>query len=187
MLEAEPPRPDHDLVAVDAAAAQLLQGIAGMTDADARGPSLLPGWSRGHVLTHVARNADAFALAVDGAVQGGSVDMYPGGDEQRTRDIEAGAGRPVDALRADVATAQERLDDAWSRVADGMWDREIRALAGPRTVAGSVHLRRREILVHLVDLDVGIAPGDLPADFLERDAEYLRENRTRETWPDAPW
>jgi maleylpyruvate isomerase len=185
---AEPtPRPTEDLAAVDAAVGLLLEAIARMTDTDARAPSLLPGWSRGHVLTHVARNADAFALAVDGAVRGGAVDMYPGGDEQRTRDIEAGAMRPVDALRDDVRATQHGLDTAWSRVEDGMWDREIRALAGRRTVAGSVHIRRREVLVHLVDLDVGVAPGDLPADYLERDADYLRENRTREAWPDAPW
>jgi hypothetical protein len=36
----------------------LVDGIGRLTDADARGPSLLPGWTRGHVLTHLARNAD---------------------------------------------------------------------------------------------------------------------------------
>jgi maleylpyruvate isomerase len=171
------PRPADDLAAVDAAVALLLEATAGMTDDDARGPSLLPGWTRGHVLTHVARNADAFALAVDGAVQGGAVDMYPGGDEQRTRDIEAGADRSIDELRDDVRATQQGLDAAWSRVEDGMWDREIRALAGRRTVAGSVHIRRREVLVHLVDLDVGVGLGDLPSDYVERDVEWLRENR----------
>jgi maleylpyruvate isomerase len=171
------PRPAEDLAAVDAAVALLLDATAGMTGADARGPSLLPGWTRGHVLTHVARNADAFALAVDGAVRGGAVDMYPGGDEQRTRDIEAGADRSVDALRHDVRATQQGLDAAWSRVEDGMWDREIRALAGRRTLADGVHIRRREVLVHLVDLDVGVGVRDLPSDYVERDFEWLRENR----------
>jgi maleylpyruvate isomerase len=27
-------------------------------EADVRAPSLLPGWTRGHVLSHIARNAD---------------------------------------------------------------------------------------------------------------------------------
>ena len=58
-----------------------------------------------------------------------------------------------------------------------MWDREFRALAGKRTLAGSVHVRRREILVHLVDVDVGVSARDLPADYVERDDEWLRENR----------
>ena len=171
------PRPSVDLVGVDAAVALLLDATPGLTDSQARGDSLLPGWSRGHVLTHIARNADAFAFAVDGAVRGEVLDMYPGGDEQRTRDIEAGAGRPGDAMRADLVTTERRLSESWSRVEDGMWDREIRALAGKRTLAGSVHVRRREILVHLVDLDVGVHARDLPSDYLERDDEWLRENR----------
>lgn len=36
----------------------LIAGVGGLTDAGARGSSLLPGWSRGHVLTHLARNAE---------------------------------------------------------------------------------------------------------------------------------
>jgi hypothetical protein len=47
--------------------------------------------------------------------------------------------------------------------------------------------RWREILVHLVDLDVGITPAMLPTDYVERDEGWLAEHRTRATWPDAPW
>jgi maleylpyruvate isomerase len=180
-------RPTDDLDGVDAALAQLLGATAALTDEEARAPSRLPGWSRGHVLTHIARNADAFSHAVDGAVRGEEVDMYPGGDDQRTRDIEAGAGRSAEELRADLVTSQRRLDDSWARVEGATWEREFRPIVGRRTVAGSVAVRRREILVHLVDLDVTVAPTDLPADYLQRDGEYLRENRTRDTWPDAPW
>ncbi|HEY7106699.1 MAG TPA: maleylpyruvate isomerase N-terminal domain-containing protein [Acidimicrobiia bacterium] len=182
-----PNRPTADLEAVETAMALLLDATDGLTDEQARGASRLPGWTRGHVLTHIARNADAFAFAIDGAVRGEEVHMYPGGDEQRTRDIEAGAGRPVDELRADLAASQRHLDDAWARVEGDTWDREFRPIVGKRTVEGSIAVRRREILVHLVDLAFGVAPGDLPADYLERDGEYLRANRTRETWPDAPW
>ena len=39
------------------ATAGLIMGVGGLTDADPREPSLLPGWTRGHVLTHLARNA----------------------------------------------------------------------------------------------------------------------------------
>jgi hypothetical protein len=50
-----------------------------------------------------------------------------------------------------------------------------------------VHARRREILVHLVDLDAGVRAGALPPDYVAADLEWLRRFRTRETWPDAPW
>ena len=43
---------------VERATSRLL-ATAGSLDADPSAPSLLPGWTRGHVLTHVARNADS--------------------------------------------------------------------------------------------------------------------------------
>jgi maleylpyruvate isomerase len=49
---------DELLTELDAATGALVDGIGGLTDGDARGPSLLPGWTRGHVLTHLARNAE---------------------------------------------------------------------------------------------------------------------------------
>ncbi|MER5808278.1 maleylpyruvate isomerase N-terminal domain-containing protein [Streptomyces sp. NPDC002033] len=33
--------------------------VATLTDDDVRAPSLLPGWTRAHVLTHIARSADS--------------------------------------------------------------------------------------------------------------------------------
>ena len=50
-----------------------------------------------------------------------------------------------------------------------------------------VHARRREILVHLVDLDVGVSAGALPPDYVAADLDWLQRFRTRETWDDAPW
>ncbi|MFF9641495.1 maleylpyruvate isomerase N-terminal domain-containing protein [Kitasatospora aureofaciens] len=55
----EPPfDPAAELARIHAATGLLLRTAARLCDADARAPSLLPGWSRGHVLTHLARNAD---------------------------------------------------------------------------------------------------------------------------------
>jgi hypothetical protein len=41
-----------------AATERLLDGLDGLSDVQVAGPSLLPGWTRGHVLTHLARNAE---------------------------------------------------------------------------------------------------------------------------------
>jgi hypothetical protein len=43
---------------LNAATACLVEDIDGLGEDDVRGPSLLPGWTRGHVLTHLARNAE---------------------------------------------------------------------------------------------------------------------------------
>ena len=44
---------------VDRATARLLATARTLDDDAVRAPSPLPGWTRGHVLTHVARNADS--------------------------------------------------------------------------------------------------------------------------------
>jgi hypothetical protein len=43
------------------------------------------------------------------------------------------------------------------------------------------------LLVHLVDLDLGVTPADLPTEYVELDLEWLREQRGVRAWPDAPW
>ena len=182
------PKPTADLAAVDEAFELFLGATARLTDDDLRAPSLLPGWTRAHVLSHVARSGEADARTVDGAVRGEVLDKYPGGDEQRTRDIEAGVHRGADALRSDLVATQSELTAAWARVEDGMWERETRTPAGPRSVAATAHARRREILVHLVDLDVvGVHADALPPDYVAADLDWLQRYRTRETWPDARW
>ena len=180
-------RPVADLAGVDRAFVLLSDTIAGMTEDEARGATRLPGWTRGHVLTHLARNADGQARMVEGVLRDEVVEQYPGGDGQRTADIEAGASRPVAELLADVRVSQEGLVLAWSRVADDHWDRLTQARAGIRPVRDGVLSRWRELLVHLVDLDVGMTPAGLPEDYLRRDEAWLAEHRTRAAWPDADW
>jgi len=162
--------------------------ITGLTDDQARGPSRLPGWSRGHVLTHLARNADGIRNMVEGATAGEERDMYPGGAERRAADIDGGADRPAGELVDDFTRASVALADAWAGMPDDGWDRLGVTIAyGPTKVRTMVWGRRRELLVHLVDLDLGVGPADLPDDFLTGDAEWLRDNRHGDTWPDAAW
>ena len=82
----------------------------GLHDEQARAPSLLPGWSVGHVLTHIARNGDSLVWRLEGAAQGELRDQYPGGLEQRRADIEAGAGRPASELVVGRGTQLGRGD-----------------------------------------------------------------------------
>ena len=52
-----------------AAQATLLDALAGLADDAARRPSLLPDWTVGHVLTHIARNADSVVWRLEGAAR----------------------------------------------------------------------------------------------------------------------
>ena len=81
----------------------------GSTTTAVRGPSLLPGWTRGHVLTHLARNADGDGQPGAAARTGDGRPMYPGGARGAGADIEAGAGRHLGDLRLDLAESAERL------------------------------------------------------------------------------
>jgi uncharacterized protein (TIGR03083 family) len=97
-----------------AAHARLMVTVAGVTDEQARSPSRLPGWTIGHVLTHLARNADGHARRLDGALRGADVPRYPGGSAQRSAGIDAGAPRPAADIIADLAAAGSRDAPRWT-------------------------------------------------------------------------
>lgn len=139
-----------DLAPVRAAHARLLALLEGLDDAVARRPSLLPGWSVGHVLTHIARNADSFTWLCEGAAAGEVRDQYPGGAVQRNGDIEAGAGRTASELVDDLRTACTRLEAAFEAVTD--WSATVRTSADEVPVASLLLRRLRETEIHTADL-----------------------------------
>ena len=144
--------------------------ITRLTDDDARRPSLLPGWTVGHVLTHLARNADSHVRLLEGAARGEVADQYAGGDAQRAADIEAGAGRPAAELVADVLEAAARLERTWDNTPEEVWRiGEGRVSSGVWAVAELPFRRWREVEVHHVDLDLGYGPADWPDAYVEEE------------------
>ena len=141
---------------------RLLASAAALTDALVREPSLLPGWTRGHVLTHVARNGDGLGNLLRWARTGVTTPMYAS-REARRADIEAGAGRSAAGLAADVqATAIAFAAEAAS-LPDEAWAAQVRGLTGPPIPALRVlDWRLREVEIHHVDLGTGYRPGDWP-------------------------
>jgi maleylpyruvate isomerase len=120
--------PDGYLRQLRSATADLVGAIGGLSDADVRAPSPLPGWTRGHVLTHLARNAEGGTRLLEWARTGVPSYEYES-VAARAAAIEQGAGRPATALVADVRSSA----DGFSAAADGMptqaWQRTG---AGPR-------------------------------------------------------
>ena len=153
MIDVMASRPDGELAGVVRAHERAAAVVAGLDQAAARGPSLLPGWSVGHVVTHIARNADGLRNIVEGAAAGEVWPMYPGGMDQRTADIEAGAARPPAALAADVLAAGAALEAAWAGLGDDVWATgRGTGPAGERPVRDLPFVRWREVEIHLVDL-----------------------------------
>ncbi|MDR2256406.1 MAG: maleylpyruvate isomerase family mycothiol-dependent enzyme [Arthrobacter sp.] len=131
------------------------------------GPSLLPGWDRATLLSHVAGNALAFTRAVTGAAAGGDTRMYDS-REQRNAQIAEQARLAPAALRALSDDAAAGLAAAWNVLTPEQWSLSFTNGQGrPAPLAGTVKGRAREIWVHLVDLDAGPTFADVPADITD--------------------
>ena len=151
-----------------AAQATLLAALSDLTDEQARQPSLLPGWSIGHLLTHIARNADSLVRRFEGAIRGQVVDQYEGGPAGREAEIEAGAHRPAADLVDDVRRSSAAVDDINARMPAEAWRRMTRSVTGSESPASHVLLSRwREVEIHHVDLGLGYTPADWPTELME--------------------
>jgi maleylpyruvate isomerase len=149
-----------------AAHAALGATLDNLSDAVVRGPSRLPGWSVGHVLTHIARNADSVVWRLEGAARGELRDQYPGGLQQRKDDIEAGAGRPASELVLDVRGTSAAVERVMSDLPAAAWDAPSRTSRGVVETSRDAALSRwREVVVHHGDL--GLAPVPFPPGLID--------------------
>ncbi|MET0798505.1 MAG: maleylpyruvate isomerase family mycothiol-dependent enzyme [Rhodococcus sp. (in: high G+C Gram-positive bacteria)] len=156
-----------DLVAAVRESDVKAQALVGaLTEEQARESSGLPGWSRGHVVTHMSRNADALGRFVAGVHSGESGEMYPGGPDARNAAIEEGADRPAELLALDYRFAGTRLVDALADLPTDRLDTPV-AWRKPVTAFDLPILRWNEIEIHLIDLDIGYTCHDWPAEFVE--------------------
>jgi maleylpyruvate isomerase len=156
----------HSLDRIAAATERLLATATELSDAQAREPSLLPGWTRGHVLTHIARNADGMVNLLTWARTGTQTPMYASA-ESRAADIEAGAGRPAADLSADVRNSAETLAAAAAAMPGDAWTALVRTLNGPPFPAlGVLDRRLSEVEIHHVDVGAGYTHRDWPAGFV---------------------
>jgi len=161
------PVPQADLGRVAAAHDRLAQAIEALTDDDMRRASLLPGWTAGHVLTHLARNADSHLRRADAACRGEVVDQYPGGPGRRQEEIEAGASRDAATIVEDVRRTSSRLDAAWRAVPPDAWRGRSRDANGQMRFLFELPARRwQEVEVHVVDLGIGITPAQWSEEFV---------------------
>ncbi|MER7460696.1 maleylpyruvate isomerase family mycothiol-dependent enzyme [Micromonospora sp. NPDC126480] len=152
---------------VDDATARLLRTSAAFDDADLAAPSLLPGWTRGHVLAHLARNADGFVNLLTAARTGEPIPMYAS-PAAREADIEAGAPRPPEEQLDDLRRSADRFAEAVAAMPVEAWGATVETRRGPWPAAMLVWGRLRELEVHHVDLAAGYGPADWPEVFGHR-------------------
>ncbi len=154
------------LDAVRCSVARFGSTLDALTDLQAREPSALPGWSRGHVITHVARSADVYWWLLTLARTG--VEPGPRADGPALeRALRDGAGRGAAELVADVLGSLGRMLDEAEAMPAERWPTMVTALAGWRHPAWFVlHRARRELETHHVDLRLGYTSADWPDDYV---------------------
>ncbi len=162
------PSLDADIAGCAAAHQRLLNTLEVLDEHAPRRPSLLPGWTVAHVLTHLARNADSFTHVIQNA-GGEPVMQYPGGLAQRNGDIEAGAGRSAAELVADVRGSIWRLEQAWAVTDATVWGATAAGSRGEFPVAELPMRRWREVEVHHADLGLAFTWRDWSEAYVRRD------------------
>jgi maleylpyruvate isomerase len=160
--------PDQQREQVRAATDRLLATAARLTDEQVRAPSPLPGWSRGHVLTHLARNADGLRNLLIWARTGVKTPQYA---SQQARDeaIAAGAGRPAAEQVADIRGSAAAFDAEAATLSAEHWQATVSGIRGRgHSALHTLWRRLSEVEIHHVDLAAGYGPDDWAADFVAR-------------------
>ena len=163
------------------AEALVAQFVEGLSDEEVAADSLLPDWSRGHVLSHLANNARGLSNLIEWALTGTQKDMYVS-VEQRGLDIENGAKRPGKEIVADFLEQSKVFAENLERLMTG-------PLLADEVVLGNgshVHpheittLRERELLVHLVDLGLEYKANDWSFDFSIKTLKSVSAGKRKE-------
>lgn len=175
------PRPDPDLIA--RADRALVRTVDSLADSQYAEPSQLPGWTRAHVVAHLALNAEGLAGVLHGAHLGQPQAMYAS-SEARDSDIDDLAAEAPAEVRERFLAATGRFAEALEAMTDGDWTgRFERVPGGPDFALVNVPLMRvREVEIHHADLGAGYSADDWPSDF----TLVLLESMTKRPYP-APF
>jgi maleylpyruvate isomerase len=163
---------------IDLATQRLLGTARVLAEPDLRAPSLLPGWTRGHVLAHLARGADAMRNLLAGVRSGQDRPAYVSA-EARQADIEHGASLQASELMADLAASAMALRTIARQLPDEGWQVPVRILDSAPFPAGQLLTRRLvEVELHHCDLGIGYDAAKWPASFAQADLpEPFRSQR----------
>jgi maleylpyruvate isomerase len=169
---------------VQASTQRLIESAERLDDPAVAHASRLPGWTRGHLLTHLARNADGAVNLMTWARTGVVTPQYAS-LEQRVIDIEAGAGRSATDQLTDVRDSARRLAEAFDTTPAPAWTAQLTWTNGRvGSAALVVWYRLREVELHHVDLDVGYTADDWDQAFAVRMAVAIGRDYSER--PDGP-
>ncbi|MEY2967347.1 MAG: hypothetical protein RLY50_1397 [Actinomycetota bacterium] len=142
---------------------RLLEVVDALADDAFAGDSHLPGWTRSHVVGHLALNARSHVHLISCAMRGEQGEQYPGGAAARAAAIDEASGwLPADARR-ELRRAVYELEGGWAGASAEAWQGTGLSPSGlVVSIADLPFLRWRETVVHLADLDAGYTHQEWP-------------------------
>lgn len=142
---------------------RLLGATMGLSDARWQEPSRLAGWTRAHIATHLARNAEGLTRVARAVVEHRDVPMLYDSAEDRDRAIERGSERSGLELQIDLDTTAGMLNRTFDGLETFPPGTAVH-LTDEVTVDATdlPALRLAELCLHHVDLDLGFTVDDLP-------------------------
>jgi maleylpyruvate isomerase len=163
---------------IDHATQRLLGSARVIAEPDLQAPSLLPGWTRAHVIAHLARGADAMRNLLVGARAGQDRPAYAS-EQAREAGIAHGAGMGAKELMADLADSAMALRTVSRQLPGDAWQYPVRiGDSAPFPAAELLTRRLVEVELHHCDLGTGYGPADWPAAFATMQlAEPMRSQR----------
>ena len=160
--------PDPRLVELlDSGTRRLVRSVDAMADDQWAQPSLLPGWSRAHVVAHLTLNAEGLSGALEGVHEGRPVPMYRSVTARET-DINELASARTSELRDRFLASTTVLGEWVEELADNLAGSIVeRTPGGRRFPAGDVGvMRTREVEIHHADLALDYTAADWPGEFV---------------------
>jgi maleylpyruvate isomerase len=159
---------DTVVTLLEPATRRLVRSVDAMADYQFAEPSLLPGWTRGHVVAHLTLNAEGLAGALEGVREGRQIPMYRS-PEGRDEDIDHLSGLEPSQLRERFLASTTSVGHAIAELPHDLDGGRIERTPGSERVftAGRVgEMRLREVEIHHADLDLDYGFADWPSDFV---------------------
>ncbi|MDR1213193.1 MAG: maleylpyruvate isomerase family mycothiol-dependent enzyme [Propionibacteriaceae bacterium] len=138
---------------------RLLGETIALPEAEWQSPSLLPGWTKAHVATHLASHALSLVAVAERVSQGQRQPAWAVSDPRV--DIEAGSQRDALALQVDLDTTAGQLNRALDVFEPEHWAAALATPLGPLPAIALPMARLNEVVLHHVDLGCGLTMADL--------------------------
>ena len=153
----------------------LLATVDSLTDEEFAAPSKCEGWTRAHVVAHLALGADAMGNMITWGTTGVETPPYVSWDA-RNADIENLAKKSPAEIKAALRTAIKNFADKAATLKDGLKAETVKTAGGAGVTPYAVPaLRISEVIIHHADLDTVWGLGEADMDALEDTLEIVVE------------